>query len=338
MGRAETMKSSNSFPCLLESFFTERLMRQRQASSHTIAGYRDSFRLLLRFANERLNKVPSSLTIDDLDAPFICRFLDYLETERANGPRSRNIRLAAIHSFFRYVALTEPSHSAVCQRVLAIPTKRYQRKPVAFLSREEVGALLQAPDSTTWTGRRDQILLLVAVQTGLRVSELIDLRCQDITLDKGAHVHCRGKGRKQRCTPLRKEAAAALARWLRERDGKPGDALFPSVRGGSLSPDAVQYLLAKHVALARQRCHSLGRKKVTPHVLRHTAAMDLLQHGVDRSVIALWLGHESPETTDIYLHADLKLKENALARTTPRGVKPGRYRPSDHVLAFLESL
>lgn len=332
------MKSTSSFPRLLESFFTDRLMRQRQASSHTIAGYRDSFRLLLRFANDRLNQAPSSLAIEDLDAPFVGHFLDYLETERANSARSRNVRLAAIHSFFRYVALTEPAHSAVCQRVLAMPAKRYHRKPVAFLNREEVGALLQAPDSTTWTGRRDRVLLLVAVQTGLRVAELIDLRCQDVSLDTGAHVRCRGKGRKERCTPLRKEAAAALAGWLRERGSDPGGALFPSIRGNPLSRDAVQYLVAKHVSLARQRCPSLGRKKVTPHVLRHSAAMDLLQHGVDRSVIALWLGHESPETTDIYLHADLRLKEKALARTTPTGVKPGRYRPSDHVLAFLDSL
>lgn len=330
--------TSASFPALVQGFFTDRLLRQRRASPHTIAGYRDTFRLLLRFAAERLRKPPTELTIDNLDASFIGNFLDHLEVSRGNSARTRNARLAAIRSFFRYVALSEPACALLCQRVLAMPNKRHERRCVEFLTRTEVQAVLTAPDASTWTGRRDRTLLLVAVQTGLRVSELINLRSQDVVLGTGAHVRCEGKGRKQRCTPLRKDAAAMVKTWMRERRGLPDDPVFPSLRGGPLSRDAVERLVAKYTATARRRCPSLARKRVTPHVLRHTAAMDLLQHGVDRSVIALWLGHESPETTQMYLHADLRIKERALARTAPTDVKPGRYRPSDGLLTFLEAL
>lgn len=329
---------ASSFPALLQSFFTERLFRQRQASGHTIAGYRDSFRLLLRFAAERLGKTPSNLMLEDLDVSFIGQFLDYLERDRGNSARTRNARLAAIHSFFRYVALQEPAHALLCQSVLAMPNKRHERKPIEFLQREETDALVAAPNPSTWIGRRDRTFLIVAAQTGLRVSELIGLRCQDVVLGTGAHVQCVGKGRKQRGTPLREEAAAMMGSWLRERNGLPQDPVFPSIRGGPLSRDAIERLVAKYATIAQQSCPSLKRKTVTPHVLRHAAAMDLLQHGVDRSVIALWLGHESVETTQMYLHADLRLKEQALSRTTPLGVKPTRYRPDDHLLAFLEGL
>ena len=323
---------------LLQSFFTDRLLRQRQASRHTIAGYRDSFRLLLHFAQERLSKVPSKLTIEDLDAPFIGVFLEYLENVRKNSARTRNARLAAIHSFFEYVALEEPAHALHCQRVLAMPNKRYERRPIEFLNREEIDALLAVPKLSTWIGRRDRALLLVAVQTGLRVSELTGLKCRDVVLETGAHVRCLGKGRKQRCTPLRPETITTLDGWLRERNGLPDDPVFPSVRGAKLSSDAVERLITKYIDTAKQTCPSLNRKRVSPHVLRHAAAMDLLHHGVDRSVIALWLGHESVETTQIYLHADMRMKEAALSRTAPLGVKPGRYRPDDKLLAFLESL
>jgi len=333
------MKTCTTFSGLLEAFFTDRLMLQRQASPNTIASYRDTFCLLFSFAKQHLKKSPSMLTINDLDAPFIGAFLEHLEKDRGNSARSRNARLAAIHSFFRYVALHDPMHSALIQRVLAIPSKRYDRRPIEFLSRPEIDALLEAPDQSIWAGRRDRALLLLAVQTGLRVSELIELRCQDIVLDAGAHVHCHGKGRKERCTPLRKEAANVLRGWLREYNSSSSEEpLFPNARGGSLSRDGVEYILTKHVATAREKCLSLKKKRVSPHVLRHTAAMDLLQHGVDRSVIALWLGHESPETTQMYLHANLKLKEQALAKTAPLNVRPGRYRPSDQLLAFLKSL
>ncbi|MBW2436865.1 MAG: tyrosine-type recombinase/integrase [Deltaproteobacteria bacterium] len=332
------MKTNNSFPGLLESFFTDRLMRQRQASPNTIASYRDSFCLLFNFAKQRLNKDPSGLSIEDLNAPFIGSFLNHIEKDRGNCARSRNVRLAAIHSFFKYVALQDPAHSALIQQVLAIPTKKYERKPIDFLTKPEIDALIAVPDQSTWNGRRDRTLLLLVIQTGLRVSELIGLTCNDIVLGSGAHVRCKGKGRKDRCTPLRKELVAALRSWLKERSGQPDDPLFPNARGGFLSRDGVEYLLAKHVAVAREKCPSLQKKRISPHVLRHTAAMELLQHGVDRSVIALWLGHESLETTQIYIQANLAMKEKALAKTTPANVKPGRYQPDDQLLAFLKSL
>jgi len=329
---------SADLPSLLQSFFTDRLLRQRQASPHTIAGYRDCFRLILHFAKERLGKMPSQLRVEDLDASFIGVFLDHLERMRKNSARTRNARLGAIHSFFRYVALEEPSLGLHCQRILAIPNKRHERRPIEFLNREEIDALLAAPSPSAWIGRRDRTLLLVGVQTGLRVSELIGLNCPDVVLGTGAHVRCLGKGRKQRCTPLRPETARALTAWLRERHGLPDQPVFPSIRGGRLSRDAVERLITKHTHRAESSCPSLKRKKVSPHVLRHAAAMDLLHHGVDRSVIALWLGHESVETTQMYLHADMRLKEKALLRTAPLGIKPARYRPDDKLLAFLEAL
>jgi integrase/recombinase XerD len=332
------MSTTTDFPRLLAAFFTERLMRQRQASPHTIASYRDTFRLLVQHAASEMNKAPSQLLIEEFDTPFIGAFLDHLESQRGNSARTRNVRLAAIHSFFRYVALHEPQYAALAQRVLSMPSKRYTRRPVEFLNRGEVEALLEAPDSATWAGRRDRALLLVAVQTGLRASELITLLCENVTLGAGAHVRCRGKGRKERCTPLRKDAAAALRAWLKERRGEPTAPVFPNQRGGPLSHDGLGYLLAKHLATAQARCPSLNNKRVTPHSLRHTAAMALLQNGVDRAVIALWLGHESIETTYIYLHADLELKEQAMAKTTPSSMRLGRYRPEDAVLTFLKSL
>jgi site-specific recombinase XerD len=332
------MKTSANFAGLLEKFFTDRLMRQRQASPHTIVSYRNTFCLLLRFAQDCLKKAPSMLMLEHLDAPFIAAFLDHLEKDRGNGARSRNARLAAIHSFFQYTALHAPEHSALIQRVLAIPNKRYDRTQIEFLTHPEIEALLAAPDVSTWSGRRDRTLLLVAVQTGLRVSELVGFRCEDVVLGRGAHVRCLGKGRKERCTPLRKDAVKALRGWLRERYPRLSDPLFPSTRGGPLGPDGVEHLLAKHLATARKRCSSLKKKRVSPHVLRHSAAMELLQAGVDRSVIALWLGHERPDTTQIYLHANPALKERALAKTTPLNVQPGRYRPDDELLAFLKNL
>jgi integrase/recombinase XerD len=332
------MNGTSGFPALLEAFFTDRLMRQRQVSPHTILSYRDTFRLLLHYAQERLHKAPSDLTMPELDTPLIGAFLDHLEQERENSARSRNVRLAAIHSFFRYVALHEPQYSALAQRVLGMPNKRYTRRPIEFLTRVEVEALLAAPVLDNWTGRRDHAMLLLAVQTGLRAAELIGLRCQDIVLGPSAHVRCLGKGRKVRCTPLRKDTVTVLRSWLKERHGAPDDPAFPNARGTELSHDGLQYMLAKHLATARRHCPSLARKHITPHCLRHTLAMELLQHGVGRSVLALWLGHESLETTAMYVHADLKLKELALAKTVSVGVRPGRYQPEDRVLVFLKSL
>lgn len=323
---------------LLEAFFTERLQQQRNASPHTIAAYRDTFRLLLAFAQDRLRKSPSALPLADLDATLVAAFLQHLEKQRRNSVRTRNARLAALHSFFRYVALQEPAHSAVCQRVLAIPTKKFERKLVTSLTRAEQETLLAAPDRTTWLGRRDHAILMLLLQTGLRVSELRDLRCEDIVLTVGAHVRCRGKGRKERCTPLTRETVVVIKAWLPERAGLPTEPAFPSRRGTVLSRDAVERLVAKYTETASAACSSLRAKQVTPHVLRHTTAVSLLQAGNDRSVIALWLGHESIETTQMYLDADLTMKERALARTAPLRAGPGRYRPDDALLAFLSGL
>jgi integrase/recombinase XerD len=328
----------NDFPQLLQTFFTDRLMKQRRASQHTIASYRDSFRLLLKFAQQRLRKSPSAIAIDDLDARLVCAFLEHLEKERRVSVRSRNVRLAAIHSFFRFLAFEKPSHSAQIQQVLAIPTKRDVRRPVCFLMPAEIDALLAAPDTNSWGGRRDRTFLLLAVQTGLRVSELVGLRRKNVVFGTGAHVKCRGKGRKDRCTPLRKDAVTALHAWLREGNGGPEDFLFPNARSGPLSRDGVEYLLRKHPSTACKKCPSLETKRVTAHTLRHSAAMTWLESGVDRTVIALLLGHESTETTDIYLHASMQLKEKALAKTNPNTLSSRRFKPDDAVLAFLKSL
>lgn len=330
--------TGSTFPALLQRFFTERLCTQMDASANTIAGYRDTFRLFLRFASEQRRKAATRLRIEELDADLVSDFLVHVETERRNGARSRNTRLAAIRSFFRFVAMNEPAHLLHCQRVLAIPSKRHVKRTVTFLDREEIAALIAAPDRSTWVGRRDHVILLVALQTGLRASELINLRCQDVVLGVGAHVRCDGKGRKERCTPLRRDTARLLETWLKERQGGKDQPLFPTMRGDRLSRDALEHLVRRHVAAASRSCPSLAGRRVSPHILRHSTAMELLQHGVDQSVIALWLGHESVETTQIYLHADLKLKEKALTRMAAPAVAPGRYRPGDQLLAFLEGL
>jgi len=331
------MQAAN-FASVLQSFFSNRLIKQRDVSPNTIAAYRDTFRLLLQFAGERLDKAPSQLSLEALDATLISAFLHDLETRRGNGPRSRNLRLTAIRSFFRYATLEVPEHAGTCQRVLAIPSKREPRALVGFLNRAEIEALLGAPDQATWLGRRDYAFMLTAIQTGLRLSELTALRKRDVSLRAGAHVRCQGKGRKERCTPLAKSTVSVLKAWMSERDVDDGERLFPSSRGGPLSADGVQHLVAKHAAKARRTCQSLHNKHVTPHVLRHSAAMELLQAGVDRAVIALWLGHESVETTQIYLDADLALKERVLATTSPIKGKFNRYRPGDKLLAFLKGL
>lgn len=335
----QVMRSGNTVATLIERFFTERLMRQRNASTHTIASYRDTFRMLFTFAQERLRKAPSALTLAELDAPFIGAFLTDLETKRGVGVTTRNLRLTAIRSFFRFVSFEEPAHSALIERVLAIPGKRHDKRQVDFLTRPEIEAILAAPDQTTWLGRRDHTLLLLAVQTGLRLSELIGLDRDAVQLGVGAHVRCVGKGRKERCTPLTRHARTALRSWLNEPTRHGANAMFPNIHGGRLSADSVQSLLAKYVRVATETCPSLAHKRVSPHVLRHSAAMELLQAGVDTSVIALWLGHESLETTQAYLHAHIGLKEAALAKLEPyKHHKRLRLRPDDKVLAFLDAL
>jgi integrase/recombinase XerD len=322
----------------LEAFFTERLIGQRRASPHTIASYRDTFGLLLGFAQKQTGRPPSRLQLEDLDAELISVFLEHLERQRHNSARTRNTRLSAIHSMFRFAALRHPEHAALIARVLAIPPKRADKPLVTFLTDPEVDALLAAPDRTCWIGRRDHALLLLAIQTGLRVSELIGLRCHDVSLARGPHLGCEGKGRKARVTPLTSQTVAVLRAWLAEQHGEPTDPLFPASHGGPLSRDAIERLLTKHAQVAQRACPSLRGKRLSPHTLRHTSAMRLLHAGVDTTVIALWLGHETTRTADAYLHADLALKEKALARTVPPNTRAGRYRAPDSLLAFLASL
>jgi site-specific recombinase XerD len=322
----------------LQAFFTDRLTQQRQASPRTIAAYRDALRLLLTFVHQQNATPPAKLDWDDLDATTITAFLNHLETERHNGTRTRNVRLTAIRSLFSYAALRHPEHALVIARVLAIPPKRFDKRIVTFLTATEVDALLAAPDQTRWEGRRDRALILLAAQTGLRVSELIGLNCADVTLTTGANVRCEGKGRKQRAVPLTSPVTGLLRQWLTERAGRPDDPLFPTRTGRRLSRDAVALRVKTHAATAAQRCPSLLGKQVHPHTLRHSCAMSLLQAGVDTSVIALWLGHAGVRSTDAYLHADISIKEKALALTTPASAKPGRYQPTDKVLAFLDGL
>jgi integrase/recombinase XerD len=325
-------------PIYLQRFFSERLATQLHASPNTVASYRDTFRLLLKYAAERLRRQPTELQVADLDTDLVGDFLTFVETRRGNVARSRNTRLAAIRSFFKYVAGNEPQLLYHCQQVLAMPSKRHEKRTIDYLTGAEIEALIGAADPTTRSGRRDRMLLLLAVQTGLRVSELINLTCGDVGLDAGAHVRCMGKGRKERSTPLRKDCVEALRTWLSERGGADSVPLFVSNRGDRLSRDAVERIVRKHVELAARTCPTLKGKRVTPHVLRHSAAMQLLQNGVDRTVIALWLGHESVESTQMYVHADIQIKEQAMAKTTPVAVSPSRYRPNDELLAFLEGL
>ncbi len=322
----------------LQSFFTDRLMSQRAASPQTIAGYRDTFRLLLNFAAKRTRKQPCDLDLGDLDALLVGSFLDHLERDRGNTVRTRNNRLAAIHSFFGYASRRHPEHIASIQRVLAIPPKRFDRSIITFLSDEEVDAMLAACDVTTWTGRRDHAIFVLTIQTGLRISELRSLTCGDIFLGTGPHVHCVGKGRKERRTPLLPRTVDVLRVWLAERSGAPPEPLFPTFAGRALSRDAIEHRLAVYMTRAAVGCASLRRKHVTTHTLRHTAAMRLLLSGVDVTVIALWLGHEQVSTTSIYLHADMSQKQRAIARTNPVGAKVGRYHAPDRLLAFLERL
>lgn len=322
----------------LQKFFTDRLLLQRQASPATIAAYRDTYRMLLGFISNRRKLAPATLDFADLDAPTIAAFLTHLETERHNSTRSRNARLAAIHSLFRFAALQHPEHADLIARVLAIPQKRFERTILTFLTKEEIEAILAVPDRDTWIGRRDHALLTLAVQTGLRVAELTSLRRQDLTLTTGPHVRCRGKGRKQRATPLTAGTVTTLREWMKAHDARPDSPLFPTRHGTPLSTDAVERLVKKYATAAATRCPSLATRRVTPHTLRHSAAMFLREAGVDISVIALWLGHESITSTQIYMHADLAVKQRALDRTIPARIAPNRYHPSDSLLNYLDSL
>lgn len=327
-----------TLPALVQLFFTDRLLAQIEASPNTVASYRDTFRLLLRYASAQIGKAPTKLRVEDIDSEMVGNFLLHVENERHNSARSRNTRLAAIRSFFRFVAMTEPAYMLHCQKILSMRSKRYERRTVEYLNRKEAKALLTAPDRKTWVGQRDHAILILALHTGLRASELINLNRCDLITDTGAHVSCMGKGRKQRCTPLRKETILIMKAWLRKYGGGENEPLFPTIRGTRMSRDALELLVRRHVNKASKTCPSLSAKRVSPHVLRHSTAMELLQHGVDQTVIALWLGHESVETTQIYLHADLHLKEKALEKLQTPASSPRRYRPDDKLIAFLEGL
>lgn len=323
----------------LQAFFTERLINQSHASPRTVTSYRDTLKMLLSYAQERTGKPANRLDFKHLDSVLIEAFLMHLAHDRHNSARTSNARLAAIHSFFRFAALHHPEHAELIQRVLAIPTKRFGSTIVNYLNDAETSALLKAPDTSEWIGRRDHALMLLAVQTGLRVSEITGLTRADIHLGEGAYLRCRGKGRKERATPLTKQTARVLRSWLSEQPGPDTAPLFPARHTGTaLSSDAVQWLLAKYARTAREQCPTLRAKTVSPHVLRHSCAMNLLHAGVDISVISLWLGHSDIRATQIYLQADMDLKEKALARTNPSTTPTGRYHPPDALLAFLDAL
>jgi len=322
----------------LQAWFTDRLLTQRKVSPHTIASYRDAVRLLLAFAQQQTGKAPSELDFADLDAPLIGAFLNHLEQDRGNSPRTRNARLAAIHSLFRYSALRHPEHAASIARVIEIPSKRHQETVICYLERPEIDAVLAAPNRASWLGRRDHAMLLVAIQTGVRVSELVNLTIGAVTITTGAHLRVQGKGGKERSAVLTAETVAVLRAWLRERQGQPHEPLFPTRRGGPMTSRAFELRLDQHVATAARRCPTLQTKRITPHTLRHSNAMLLRAEKVDLYTIALWLGHASTKSTEIYLHADDKLKQQAIDRTAPIGTPPGRYKPPDRLLAFLEGL
>lgn len=326
------------FPALLQSFFQQRLIAQRGASAQTVASYRDTFELLLRYAEQATRHPPSALTLEDLDAPLVLAFLDHLEAKRGNCPRTRNLRLTAIRSFMRYTSVREPAALPVAQRVLAIPSKRFDRPALEFLSREEVSALLDAPDRATWSGQRDAVLLATLYNTGARVSEITGLRVADVFTDRASALHLHGKGRKERVVPLWKTTATQLQAWMRRIDPDPHTPVFPNRAGARLSRSGVESRLAAALAIASKRCPSLAGRRISPHTLRHTTAMHLLQSGVDITVIAMWLGHEDPSTTHLYVEADLAMKEAALRCVADPKPKPLRFHASDRLLAFLEAL
>ncbi len=323
---------------VLQAFFVTRLGTERDVSPHTVDSYRHTFRLLLTYAKRQTGKAPSKLDLSDLDAVLVSSFLDHLEHDRGCGVGTRNTRLAAVHSFFTFASYRHPEHAETIRQVLSIPQKKAERRPRAFLTAVEMEALLAAPDRSTWSGRRDHVLLALALRSGLRLSELTGLRCQDVELGTAAHVKCLGKGRKRRDTPLDKAMVSFLRAWLRERGGRPDDALFPSRQGGRLSSDAVERLVAKHIATARASCPSLKSKRISTHNLRHSFAMDLLASGTDVATVALLLGHEKLESVNAYVHEDLMMKERALERRAPLKTRGRRYRPNDALLTFLEGL
>lgn len=333
-----TTRKETSFGPLIQSFFTQHLQQNRRVSPQTVASYRDTLKLLLQFVKEQSGKEPSALCVTDLDAPVILSFLDHLEEQRRNCIGSRNVRLAAIRTFFRWVALRDPENVGLATRVMAIPQKRADKKLVQALSRTEMDAILAAPDLTNWQGRRDHAILLTLYNSGARVSEVVSMQRGQVNFGGATFLQLHGKGRKERTVPLWTKTSRALQTWFRGLEGTAHQIAFPSVRGKPLSRDGVEYILHRAVARAIETCESLRGRKISPHTLRHTTAMHLLQSGVDITVIALWLGHESIETTHIYLEADLQTKERALSKLAPAGSETPRFKAKDDVLAFLATL
>ncbi len=330
--------TSPSLGSLVQAFFVEHLLKHKGASPRTVAAYRDAFRLLLHFVQQTQGKQPASLTLAALDVPTLLAFLSHLEQHRQNSARSRNARLSALHSFFRFVALREPSCLDLATRVLAIPIKRTTKRLVGFLTRPEIDALLKVCDRSSWMGRRDHALLLFMYNTGARVSEVTELRQHQVHLGESGSVHLQGKGRKERAIPLWARTARILQQWFVEQGHRPDHPVFPNAQGRCLTRHGVAYLLHQVVARAQQTCPSLCHKTISPHVLRHTTAMHLIQAGVDSSVIALWLGHESLQTTHMYVEAELKMKQQALSQLEPAGQAARSFKPQDALLHFLESL
>jgi integrase/recombinase XerD len=330
--------SETSFQTLLQQFFLERLMQQRNVSSQTVAAYRDSFRLLLEFAQRHLGKAPEQLALSDLDAPLLLAFLNYLENERHNTIRTRNARFAAVRSFLHFAALKEPVALPSVQRVLAIPMKRFDKPLLGFLSKTEMEAILDAPDAATWCGHRDRVMFSVFYNTGARVSEVTGLRVADVALDGCAAVRLHGKGRKERSVPLWRTTVTELRKWLARTNARPEQPLFPNWSGHRMSRPAVTARLQLASQCAAASYPQLAHRIISPHIIRHTTAMHMLQAGVDITLIALWLGHESPSTTHMYVEADLAMKERALNAIQPPKIKQTRYHPTDRVLEFLETL
>jgi integrase/recombinase XerD len=334
------MKSNNlgNLAKYIELFFVDYLINQKSVSTHTVASYRDTFSLLLAFIQTNLGQMPDTLDIEFIDSEMIVKFLNYLEVERGVTARTRNQRLAGLRSFYRYLNIKCPHLSHHIQQILAIPQKRYEPALITFLDETEIDALLNSPDQSTPMGRRDFTLILFLLQTGLRVSEIVSVKCSDVKLSSTSYVTCLGKGRKKRSTPLTKRTAKILKKWLSEHVIEGDKFIFQNARGEQFSVDGIQYLLTKYTQAASKSCPSLGRKKVSPHVIRHTTAMNLLSAGVDIMTIALWLGHESIETTKLYLAADMKMKEEALKKVNPTNKSNFRYKPNNKILRFLESL
>jgi integrase/recombinase XerD len=333
-----TSSSAPSFAALVQEFFCQRLMAQRNASPETVASYRDTFRLLLGFAEERLKKTPSDLAIRDLDPSLVLDFLDHLEQRRGNGVRTRNLRLTAIRSFMKFVSHRDPSVLQTVQRVLAIPSKRFDRPLIGYLSRDEIDAIIAAPATDRWSGRRDRVLFATLYNTGARVSEIIGVRRRDLSLNGSPFIQLHGKGRKDRSVPLWRTTSTALQQWLTTLAASPDQPVFPNRAGSTMSRSGVEDRLDRAVRAATEKCPTLRDRRVSPHTVRHATAMHLLQAGVDLTVIALWLGHESPTTTHLYVEADLRMKQQALEKVQPAHVGAVRYRPTDKLLAFLEGL